>query len=164
MNYIQDALELALKRELAAFKFYSQLSRHFTANERIQETFSFLTREEERHFCSLANRFQELFKEPILSIESLRERYEKTLTPLIDLKIENMNPNQIGSVKEVLEYAIESEKKSAEFYKNYGANFPEGDAKALLLQLVQEENQHQKTLEAIKMLVGSNLIDMKDLK
>ncbi|MBI4596214.1 MAG: hypothetical protein HY730_07565 [Candidatus Tectomicrobia bacterium] len=158
------ALELALKRELASMKFYAKCAEHFISKAEIRDAFTYLVREEEKHFSSLTGRFRAINRESGLTQEKLRERYEKTLSPLIDLKIDNLDPTQWHTAKDVLVFAIDEEKKSVEFYKNYTTSLPEGVVRKLFVTLGQEEIEHQKTLEAVQRLVESKIIELKDLK
>jgi len=132
-----DALELAMKMEKDAIKFYSEAARKtkYPAGKKMFDT---ITEDEKRHLEMISQ-----------IIKGLNVTH-KDVSPMKNVKtvFESMKNEMMKKVEasadelEAFKVAMKMEQEGMEFYKKTLAGAKKEKEKALLERLIQEEQQH----------------------
>ena len=132
-----DALELAMKMEKDAIKFYSEAARKtkYPAGKKMFDT---ITEDEKRHL--------EMISQIIKGLNVT----QKDVSPMKNVKtvFESMKNEMMKKVEasadelEAFKVAMKMEQEGMEFYKKTLAGAKKEKEKALLERLIQEEQQH----------------------
>jgi len=132
-----DALELAMKMEKDAIKFYSEAARKtkYPAGKKMFDT---ITEDEKRHLEMISQIIKGLNVTP------------KDVSPMKNVKtvFESMKNEMMKKVEasadelEAFKVAMRMEQEGMEFYKKMLADAKKEKEKALLEKLIQEEQQH----------------------
>ena len=132
-----DALELAMKMEKDAIKFYSEAARK-TKYPVGKKMFDTITEDEKRHL--------EMISEIVKGLNVTH----KDVSPMKNVKtvFESMKSEMMKKVEasadelEAFKVAMKMEQEGMEFYKKTLAGAKKEKEKALLERLIQEEQQH----------------------
>jgi rubrerythrin len=136
---IAVVIDMAIEREIDAFNFYQDLYKK-VEDKTAKETLGFLASEEKKH-----REFLENYKKGSMGAEGLR------MTDVVDYKIaENLTRPDIKKnmeTKDVYLVAAHRELNSYNFYKGLADMHPDGNAKAVLLRMANEEKKHKEKVE-----------------
>ncbi len=149
----EEILEISLKIENDGKKFYSDLADRISDPES-KKFLTFMSQEESRH----EQRILEIFSKNGNSLFSskkskeLRGKIEKDFqTDLFpDLNELFIDLSELEGIQKALEYALESEMISAEFYALLGEGCMNMEVKTFLLTLEKEELDHYDFLNSLK--------------
>ncbi len=136
---IAAVIDMAIERETEAFAFYQGLYRK-VEDPQAKETLQFLSEEEKKH-----KEFLEKYRQGGFGPEGLR------MTAVVDYKIaEYLSAPDIKKnmeSKDVYLVAAHRELNSYNFYKSLADMHPDGNAKAVLLRMANEEKKHKEKVE-----------------
>jgi rubrerythrin len=136
---IAAVIEMAIERESEAFAFYQDLYRK-VEDPQAKDTLRFLSEEEKKH-----KEFLEKYRQGGLGSEGLR------MTEVVDYKIaEYLSAPDLEKnmeSKDVYLVAAHRELNSYNFYKSLADMHPDGNAKAVLLRMANEEKKHKEKVE-----------------
>ena len=133
---LKDILAMAVRSEIDSYEVYSDLSRRFS-NPLLKEKFRWLATEESQHKKTVESLFDRLFhgeelEVPDEPVEELFKRIEVKPSP---------------TLVDILNQAMESEKKSEDFYARLAEEVREEHPKKVLVYLSKVEHSHLKMLE-----------------
>jgi rubrerythrin len=133
---LKELLGLAVRSEIDSNRFYVDLSLRFS-NPLLKEKFRWLASEEKNHKETLEGLFDRLFhgdeiEVPNEPVEELFKRIEVTPS---------------STLVDVLNQAMESERKSEDFYARLAEEAEEEQTKKILVYLSKVEHSHLKMLE-----------------
>jgi rubrerythrin len=137
---VEKALARAIVVEIDAHDFYHSLAEKI-ANSEARQKLQNLAKAERGHRLLLEKRYQLLLGKPFDpgQIQGSGELMQA---------LERANLHQRSDVLEVVEEAIKAEERAADYYKKQGeASSSDPEAKALYLELSQEENRHRTVLK-----------------
>lgn len=135
---IHEIIEYAKEKEEEARYYYSEATK-YTENQRIKELFERLAREEENH--------KKILEE--LKIEEISKQIEGVTLPKIkseDIKV-GLKYSPDMSPEELLEFAIEEEKKAFYLYTEMEEISESKKVKDLFRFLAMQEAYHKAKLE-----------------
>lgn len=146
-----ELLELSIKIEREGQEFYNQLA-DYVKDPIVKEFLIHMAKEEATH----ENQFKKLLEETDIfgweNDESLKkltaEKFQTDIFPKIS-KILGKLP-QFEDIEKVFDFAIESEKVSAEFYRILGNACKDVELKTRLWLLEKAELDHCNTVEYLK--------------
>jgi rubrerythrin len=133
---LKDLLGIAVRSEIDSHQTYTDLSRRFS-NPLLKEKFQWLAYEESQHREILEHLFDRLFHGdelvvPDKPIEELSKRIEVTPS---------------STLVDILNQAMESERRSEDFYARLAGEVREDQPKKILIYLSRVEHSHLKMLE-----------------
>ncbi len=136
---IAAVIDMAIEREVEAYNFYQDLYKK-VEDSTAKESLQFLSQEEKKH-----KEFLEKYRQGGLGAEALR------MTEVVDYKIaEYLSKPDIKKnmeSKDVYLVAAHRELNSYNFYKSLADMHPDGNAKAILLRMANEEKKHKEKVE-----------------
>jgi rubrerythrin len=136
---ISTVIDMAIEREEQAFAFYRGLSEK-VQDQTARDTLLFLSGEEQRH-----KEFLERYRNGEFGQEALR------MTDVVDYRLaEHLARPEIEEnmdSKDVYLMAAHRELNSYNFYKSLAEMHPDGNAKAILLRMANEEKKHKEKVE-----------------
>lgn len=132
-----EALGIAIRSEIDAQEVYKDLS-DLCENELLKERFLNLHKEEKRHQLLLEKKYKEMFPEVELVLPNSQLPKAASSTPL---------RRKLG-LKDVLQLAIEEEKKSREFYLDCLSTVSDLSGQRMFRFLADMEFSHQMILSA----------------
>ena len=132
---VQEALATAIKSEIEAEDVYKKL-KDMVSNFVIKDKLDFLISEEKKHQQLVRKLYEKMFSEtdPVLP--------EKSLTPRLTLALK-----ETETVPDLLEVAIDAEKKSEEFYDALSQEVADRGAQEILQYLASMEHGHYSLLK-----------------
>ncbi len=127
---IEEALATAIKSEVEAAEVYKKL-KSMVSNFVIKEKLNFLISEEDKHKQIISKLYEKMFtdEEPALP--------EKSIAPRLTLALQGTE-----TVLDLLEIAIDAEKKSEEFYDALSQKVNDRGAQEILQYLASMEHGH----------------------
>jgi len=136
---LADVIDLAIKREEEAFDFYMDIFKH-AEDAGVKDTLEFIAGEEKKHKAFLVN-----FREGNYSADAMR------MSEHVDYKLaeylEEPEIESSTSSEEIYLVAAHREARSHNFYTELANLQPEGDTKAMLLKMANEELKHKEKME-----------------
>ncbi len=136
---IAAVIDMAIEREVEAYNFYQDLSKK-VEDPTAKESLQFLSSEEKKH-----KEFLEKYRQGGLGPEGLR------MTEVVDYKIaEYLDKPDIKKnmeSKDVYLVAAHRELNSYNFYQSLVNMHPDGNAKAVLMRMANEEKKHKEKVE-----------------
>ena len=136
---IAAVIDMAIEREVEAYNFYQDLSKE-VEDPTAKESLQFLSNEEKKH-----KEFLEKYRQGGLGPEGLR------MTEVVDYKIaEYLDKPDIKKnmeSKDVYLVAAHRELNSYNFYQSLANMHPDGNAKAVLMRMANEEKKHKEKVE-----------------
>ncbi len=136
---IAAVIDMAIEREVEAYNFYQDLSKK-VEDPTAKESLQFLSSEEKKH-----KEFLEKYRQGGLGQEGLR------MTEVVDYKIaEYLDKPDIKKnmeSKDVYLVAAHRELNSYNFYQSLANMHPDGNAKAILMRMANEEKKHKEKVE-----------------
>ena len=137
-----DALELAMKMEKDAIKFYSEAARKtkYPAGKKMFDT---ITEDEKRHLEMISQLIKGLnvtHKDvsPMKNVKTVFESMKNEMMEKVEASADEL---------EAFKVAMKMEQEGMEFYKKTLASAKKEKEKALLERLIQEEQQHYAIFE-----------------
>lgn len=135
---ISEMLAIAIRKEEEANRMYKDLALRVEEKE-AKETLEYLAAEEQNHKRILEDYRQGKLKD---SLE---------LSKVIDYKIaEHTERNEItidSEMKDIYLFAAHEELDAYNFYMNLAEHHAEGESRALLLKMANEEKKHKEKVE-----------------
>ena len=132
---VQEALATAIKSEIEAENVYKKL-KSMVANFVIKDKLNFLISEEKKHQQIVRKLYAKLFTDEKPAIP------DKSLTPQLTLALKGEE-----TVPDLLEIAIEAEKRSEEFYDSLSQEVEDRGTQEILQYLVSMEHGHYSLLK-----------------
>lgn len=149
----KEILEISLKIEREGGEFYNKLAEH-VADPKIQEFLLHLARDEAQH----EKQFKKMLREKGNSLHGweknkaihklIESQFQTDIFPKVD-EIFDQLPNFQG-IQKAIDFAIEAEKTSAEFYSLLGEFCDDIEAKTLLVMMEKAERDHLTQVLALK--------------
>lgn len=134
---LQQAVELAIYREIGARNFYRRISEEI-GNSEGKEKFSQLSRDEDNHRIKLESWYEKLTGEAFSPDDVRLEQSE----------IRGFAVGEQTGALEALNIAIEAEAQAREFYEGQAEKAADPELERLFGQLAEEEAGHFALLEA----------------
>lgn len=135
---ISEMLEIAIGKEEAANRMYQDLALRVEEKE-AKETLEYLAEEEKNHKRILEDYRQGKLKDSL------------ALSKTIDYKIaEHTQRSDISNdseMKDIYLFAAHEERDAYDFYMNLAERHAEGETRALLLKMANEEKKHKEKME-----------------
>jgi rubrerythrin len=136
---LADVIDLAIKREEEAFVFYMEIFNR-VEDTSVKDTLEFIAGEEKKHKAFLVN-----FRKGNYSASAMR------MSDHVDYKLAEYleEPSIEDNASSVQIYLVAShrEARSHRFYSELANLQPEGDTKAMLLKMANEELKHKEKME-----------------
>ena len=136
---IAAVIDMAIEREVEAYNFYQNLSKK-VEDPTAKESLQFLSNEEKKH-----REFLEKYRQGGLGSEGLR------MTEVVDYRIaEYLDKPDIKKnmeSKDVYLVAAHRELNSYNFYQSLANMHPDGNARAVLMRMANEEKKHKEKVE-----------------
>jgi len=132
---VQEALATAIKSEIEAEDVYKKL-KDMVSNFVIKDKLDFLISEEKKHQQVVRKLYTKMFSEEEPSLP------EKSLAPRLTLALK-----ETETVPDLLEVAIDAEKKSEEFYDALSQEVTDRGAQEILQYLASMEHGHYSLLK-----------------
>ncbi len=136
---LKELIETAIRREEDAYAFYTDLQNR-TEDAAVKDTLAFIAGEEQKHKAFLVR-----YLEGGAGSAGLR------LSEVTYYKIaEHQQEPELGermSAADIYLVAAHREKRSHRFYSELAALHPEGEARAMLLKMANEELKHKEKME-----------------
>lgn len=149
----KEILEISLKIERDGGEFYNKLAEH-VADPKIQEFLLHLAKDEAQH----EKQFKKMLREKGSSLHGweknkaihklIESQFQTDIFPKVD-EIFDQLPNFQG-IQKAIDFAIEAEKTSAEFYSLLGEFCDDIEAKTLLVMMEKAERDHLTQVLALK--------------
>ncbi len=153
-----EILELAIKIEREGQRFYSELSSHVD-DPKVREFLNLMVKEEaahEIHFKKLLETDADLGWENDDNLKVLiKEKFQTDIFPPLEEMLAQL-PHFEG-VETAFNFAIESEKVAAEFYRILGETCLDFELKTHIVLLEKAEREHCQVVETLKTRVLNNL-------
>jgi rubrerythrin len=133
-----QALKMAMQNELDTVHIYKKMLEK-VKNKETKEILNSLIEEEFQH----KEKMQEKIKETGLPESDLNTNYPElpNRDQLLEIELENC------TVSELINLAIENEKISQHFYKEYYQRFKNEEVKAIFKWLIEQEEEHIQRLK-----------------
>ncbi len=132
-----NAIEIAIRMETDAIKFYSEAAEK-TKNPVGKKMFLTIVEDEKRHLETLS----QIFRGIHISCKDMSPM-ENIKTVFASMKNEMLNRVEATSDElEAFKIAMQMEKEGVEFYKNAASGAKKEDEKSLFERLVKEEEDH----------------------
>ena len=151
----KDILEIALKIERDGKAFYKGLCNHVT-NPEAKTFLEAMTKEESLHESQLkilfdvkGNKIFDSEKKDFLN-EFIKLNFQTDIFPNIDEIFSTNNEDEFESLERAINFAIEAENTSKEFYAILGNYCDDFEAKTALILLEKAETEHLKRVLEIK--------------
>ncbi|MFO7890749.1 MAG: ferritin family protein [bacterium] len=132
---VQEALATAIKSEIEAEDLYKKL-KEMVSNFVIKDKLDFLISEEKKHQQVVRKLYAKMFSDEDPALP------EKSLAPRLTLALK-----ETESVPDLLEVAIDAEKKSEEFYDALSQEVTDRGAQEILQYLASMEHGHYSLLK-----------------
>jgi rubrerythrin len=136
---IADILDIAIKREEEAYDFYMDI-RSMVTDASVQSTLQFMADEEKKHKAFLVS-----YRDGHFGNKGLR------MTDVVDYKIaEYLEEPEIGAQskpEDIYLVASHREARSHQFYTELANLHAEGEPRAMLLKMANEELKHKEKAE-----------------
>ncbi|MEM2918978.1 MAG: ferritin family protein [Candidatus Altiarchaeota archaeon] len=144
MEEISKILKKALELEVNGYEFYNKCS-ELTDSKEAKKMFSFLAKEEQRHYEKIEEIYMENFKGDYFTYERnlLSETRNANFEKIFSLE----NLKEKADVIDALNLGIKAEKDSIELYNNLSESFEDKNLKELFEKLAGEEKKHLIILE-----------------
>ena len=147
--FARDALKIALEAERSGINFYRSAAETMRKTSG-KETFLKIGEDEYEHLRSLQKEFDQLIKNNKNLLKApvfLHFDYEalKKIFPTRE-QLKHRYNDQLEE-KEALLLAMEMEKESFHFFKDYAQRFNETRGKEIFLKFAKEEEDHYKTIQ-----------------
>jgi len=133
---LKDLILTTIKSEIDSRDIYLRL-RDRVKNFVLKNKFEFLSQEEEKHRVF----FEKLFEATFLGEKMVIPDHTPVPLPMVEIKDENQR------ISEILEMAMEAEKKASEFYKSLIEKFEDEKIKKMLEYISTVEMSHYHLLE-----------------
>ncbi len=154
-----DILNISLKIEREGYNFYKNLSERVPIPE-IKDFLSQMAIEETRHEKQFKKLIGEKegknygWEDKAELRENLEALFQTDIFPKIDE--ESQSEDQFPTVEEAIEFAIEAEMISMEFYKLLGDYCENLEAKTVLVMLEKAEVEHLNYMKTLKAKYSGN--------
>lgn len=132
---VQEALKTAIKSEIEAEDVYKKL-KDMVSNFVIKDKLDFLISEEKKHQQVVRKLYAKMFSEEEPPLP------EKSLAPRLTLALK-----ETETVPDLLEVAVDAEKKSEEFYDALSQEVTDRGAQEILQYLASMEHGHYSLLK-----------------
>lgn len=132
---VQEAMATAIKSEMEAANVYKKL-KGMVSNFVIKDKLDFLISEEKKHQQLVRKLYEKMFSETDPALP------EKSLAPRLTLALK-----ETETVPDLLEVAIDAEKKSEEFYDALSQEVADRGAQEILQYLASMEHGHYSLLK-----------------
>ena len=143
---IKDAIKTAIQMEQEGYNFYQRAAAQ-TSSDMGRTVFSSLAADELLHLEIFKNLFEEkIGQDEWHKLVNSGKKYADIQVFPKDLKrIEGKNPdtNEIDAIR----IAMDSEKKSIDFYSQIKQNLNSDDIKKIIDEIIRQEQSHYKILE-----------------
>lgn len=136
---IDRVLDLAIRNEITANRFYVSLSKAVT-DAMSKDTLEYLAAEEAKH-----RQFLERYKRGEVSFGALSSH--QPLDYKIAEHFEEPDPSEEMKLEDAFLIAAHREKLSHEFYLALADLHPDGEVKEMLLKMAQQELAHKEKVE-----------------
>lgn len=148
--FARDALKIALEAERSGVNFYSSAAETMTKTSG-KETFLRIAEDENEHLRGLQKEFDQLIKNNKNLLKApvfLHFDYGslKKIFPTRE-ELKHRYKNDRLEEKEALLLAMEMEKESFRFFKDYAQRFNETRGKEIFLKFAEEEEDHYRTIQ-----------------
>ncbi|MEM4347941.1 MAG: ferritin family protein [Candidatus Altiarchaeota archaeon] len=147
MEEISKILKKALELEVNGYEFYNKCS-ELTDSKEAKEMFSFLAKEEQRHYEKIEEIYMENFKGDYFTYE--RNLLSETRNANFEKIFSLGNLKEKADIIDALNLGIKAEKDSIELYNNLSESFEDKNLKELFEKLAGEEKKHLIILEEEK--------------
>ncbi|MFW5976862.1 MAG: ferritin family protein [Bacillota bacterium] len=152
MAFKSESLDKAIKMEEKGYNFYTQ-SLEKTDNKFSRKVLKSLAEQELKH----KKRFQEIAEGKGISTAGIGEKnIEKDLKGIFEQASEEEKNQWKNEETEVYEKALDMEKKTYNFYKNLVKETDKEKEKEFLEKLMQEESQHEESIQNILYYLTDN--------
>jgi len=136
---LETILEKAIRNEEAAFRFYMDL--YNTVEDKVaKNTLVFLADEEKKHRDYLIKYRDGVYPENAMTVSEETTATIKEFAEKPDIK-------KTSQAKDVFLVAADRELSAYNFYKKLADIHPDGEVKALLTRMAQEELKHKEKME-----------------
>lgn len=145
MEEISKLLRKALELEVNGYEFYNKCS-ELTNSKDAKEMFSFLAKEEQKHYEKIEEIYMENFKDDYFAYE--RNLLSETKREVNFEKIFSLeNLKEKADVIDALNLGINAERQSIDLYENLSENFKDDKLKEFFEKIADEERKHLMILE-----------------
>ena len=159
----ENALERAMAHELSAVEVYSQAAEVVKGREN-KALLRFLAGEETQHMEQLADRISRYRPgDAVPRAGDIKRKYRHAIAREVEESVDRLvrrsKENLPLTWRDVITFAVAQEKQSKSLYQMTMRVVPDPSLRALFEELVKQEKEHIKTLQAIeRLLVGRTAI------
>lgn len=146
---ILQILTVSFLMEKGMQEFYQKASQN-SSYASAAKTFEMLSRVEEKHMLNIFNLYCGLMEEKTVSFDEFKKKMESDImeggVPILQ-GIARAKDLDIANIKDVLDFALEREKESYNFYRSNATATSEANARVVFNEMAESEANHIDIIE-----------------